>query len=72
MPFIIRDNRADGRVSYVSAPPNWAWTPTGLVRSPSVGAEHSPHYDRAYRFKSHRAATRVRNLDSLGGDILEV
>jgi len=64
-PYIIVDSR-ELPLRYVCAPPGWTWTFAGLEREPAGYRSPSPewtiHANRAYVFRSHRAAARVANI----------
>lgn len=63
--FTIQRTDYRRREEKVVAPPGWTWTPDGCKREPKgfrcPGPEWSTRHP-AYRFSSHRAAARVRNL----------
>jgi len=67
--YIIEEYRRDlEQTHYVCAPPGWFFSVSAgmAVREPRYYQSASPEWTtlsaRAYRFHSHRAAARVRNM----------
>lgn len=58
-PFVVNDNRPDGILSYVYAPPGWHRKHDGTYgHDGSAGPEHGSDYSKAYGFDL-RGARRV-------------
>ncbi len=64
--FIVVNNRPDGGVDYVCAPPGYTWTPDGIEQEKPCFRSPSPEWSnvrsRAHVFAKHRMAMCVRNL----------